>query len=133
LQEQYNGQTLLIWKQHHSLGDGASCMAFMLSLTDEYNTDSMVSIRKIGILQKILLNLSLPLNMIRVFLSFISQPIKVNPLHDGKRDLSGIKHVSTSKDYKLKDIKELSKRLNLTINDILTACLASGVKSYFTI
>jgi hypothetical protein len=54
-----------------------------------------------------------------------------NAFHDGKRQLSGVKNVATSKDFYLADVKLASKNLSVTINDFLTAALASSVKQYF--
>jgi hypothetical protein len=51
-----------------------------------------------------------------------------NPLHDGVRMLNGTKKVATSSDLLLSDLKSISKSLKVTINDLLTACLASTIK-----
>jgi NRPS condensation-like uncharacterized protein len=57
--------------------------------------------------------------------------IKKNPIHDGVKNLSGIKHVATSKDFQLRDVKAAAQARGITINDILTSCLATSVKQYF--
>ena len=54
-----------------------------------------------------------------------------NILHDGKRELSGRKISATSTDILFKDIKLAAKTLKVTINDYITACLATAVKQYF--
>ena len=53
-----------------------------------------------------------------------------NILNDGVKVLSGKKLVYTSSDILFKDVKDCSKALKVTINDLLTACLASGLKQY---
>jgi hypothetical protein len=45
--------------------------------------------------------------------------------------LTGTKKVATSSDLLLNDLKSISKSLKITINDLLTACLASAIKQYF--
>ena len=52
-------------------------------------------------------------------------------IHDGKRELSGQKISSTSSDILFKDIKAAAKHKKVTINDLITACLATGIKQYF--
>jgi hypothetical protein len=54
-----------------------------------------------------------------------------NPLHDGVRKLSGNKLAATSSDFNIQDIKMASKKLNVTINDLMTSALCAGVKQYF--
>lgn len=54
-----------------------------------------------------------------------------NPLHDGKRILTGIKKAASTNDIFFKDVKLASKALGMTINDILTACLTTSVSQYF--
>ena len=51
-----------------------------------------------------------------------------NILHNGKRKLSGKKICATSSDILFKDIRAAAKHKNVTINDLITACLATGVK-----
>ena len=45
--------------------------------------------------------------------------------------MTGRKLVGTSSDIKFKDVKATAKRLNVTINDLLTSCLATAIKQYF--
>lgn len=54
--------------------------------------------------------------------------VKTNLLHDGKRALSGKKKAASSKDFNLSSIKSASKLKKTTINDMITACLATGLK-----
>ena len=49
----------------------------------------------------------------------------------GPRKLSGKKISSTSSDILFKDVKAAAKNKSVTINDLITACMASGVKQYF--
>lgn len=68
----------------------------------------------------------------KVMIESIKVKMLPNPLHDGKRDkLSGEKKAAMTKDYKLFEIKNASKMLRLTINDLITSCLCSSLKQYF--
>lgn len=53
-----------------------------------------------------------------------------NVIHPGggPRKLSGNKLSATSTDILFKDVKAAAKAKNVTINDLITACMATGVK-----
>ena len=52
----------------------------------------------------------------------------LNPLNDGVRKLSGKKISATSSDIRFADVKNASKQLKVTINDMVTACAGTAVK-----
>lgn len=54
-----------------------------------------------------------------------------NCLNDGVRKLNGKKIVDHSKELDFNAIKESSKALGITINDLFTAAVSVGVKKYF--
>jgi len=43
--------TVQIWKQHHSLMDGVSCMGVTASMMDEYSLDYFIKVKSISFLQ----------------------------------------------------------------------------------
>ena len=45
--------------------------------------------------------------------------------------MTGNPVVSSSPKYKLKEIKDLSKKLGVTINDVLMTALSTSLKQYF--
>jgi hypothetical protein len=45
--------------------------------------------------------------------------------------MSGKKISATSSDIKFSDVKNASKQLKVTINDMVTACAATALKQYF--
>jgi hypothetical protein len=54
-----------------------------------------------------------------------------NPLHDGVRNLTGIKKVASSKDYQFSKIKKASQNHGMTINNLVMTCLSATLKEYF--
>lgn len=58
-------QGLWIWKNHHSLCDGISCMALYLSIDNEYDTSKMIKFPKITLLNRLVLKLMIPLSLIK--------------------------------------------------------------------
>jgi hypothetical protein len=57
---------LWIWKNHHSLCDGLSCMALYLSLDNEYDTTKMIKFPKINIWYRIYLWILMPISALQV-------------------------------------------------------------------
>ena len=105
-------------------------MSFILSLADEYDTSALINIRKPTFFQKLFVRVSVPFYLPVLLWRFIKTTFKTHPLHDGKRNLSGVRLVESCKDFALADIKECSKKLHVTINDLMTSCLGSTVKQY---
>jgi len=57
--------------------------------------------------------------------------VKTNLLLKNPRKLSGRKLVATSSDYLFKEVKATAAKLKLSMNDLITACLSTGIKQYF--
>jgi NRPS condensation-like uncharacterized protein len=87
--------------------------------------------RKITWLDKLFIRLSFPFFLPRVAWTIWKIKQDRNPLHDGVRNLSGNKISATSEDIMFNDVKIASKGLKVTINDMITACVASGISQYF--
>jgi len=54
-----------------------------------------------------------------------------NPLHDGKREVTGVKNVALGKKTELAPVKEACKKLGVTVNDMMTCALSIALKRYF--
>ena len=67
----------------------------------------------------------------KIFFSFLARRPSINPLHDGKRNLSGRRLVATGKIYEFSNIKEAAKKHKITINDLVTSCLSTSIQEYF--
>jgi hypothetical protein len=132
-QDDFQGRySLMIYKQHHSMCDGISCMSFHIGQGECYDTSCLLPFpRKISFLERLLVRLSFPFYLPKIIWGVLKTKQDLNPLHDGKRQLSGRKLVSTSKDIKFADVKRASKNLGVTINDLVTSSLGSALKSYF--
>ena len=106
-------------------------MAFIVASGDTYDPTAMVSIKRISFMQKLLLRLSIPFYLPKLFMQCLLNRVVKNPLHDGKRELSGIKLASSSQDFFIRDVKAAAKHKKVTINDMIAACLSTSVKTYF--
>ena len=121
----------MIWKQHHSVCDGASIISYINATGDTYDLDAMIPIRKVPLYKRLLLFLGIPFYLPGAMLASMKTKMLKNPLHDGKRDLSGQRHIATSKLYEFSEIKEAAHRWKETINDFTIACMACALKEYF--
>eukprot|EP00347_Sterkiella_histriomuscorum_P012286 403369170 len=131
-QENYQNKfSVLIWKQHHSFCDGASIVSFINSTAEKYDIDALIPIKRISFWQKLFLRLSIPISFVNLFFSALSTRPKINPLHDGKRQLSGNRLCALGKFYEFSDVKQCARAQKITINDLITSCLSSSIKEYF--
>ena len=51
---------LVVWKSHHSLGDGMSCMAMNLQLADTYDTSKLLPFKEITFWQRCMIRAMTP-------------------------------------------------------------------------
>jgi hypothetical protein len=132
-QEEYQrpDQCLYIWKSHHSFGDGVSQISFHLANGDKYDITNMIPIKKVPFVQRMILRLGFLLYLPRLLGGSLVAKCDRNPLHDGKRELTGVKKAACSGDILFKEVKETSKRMKLTINDMMMSCLSATMKEYF--
>jgi hypothetical protein len=75
----------------------------------------------------------LPYTMIKTFFTNLVMVLflQKNPLHDGKREVTGIKNVALGKKLELAPVKEACKKLGVTVNDLMTCALSIALKRYF--
>ena len=131
-QEDYQSKySIVIYKQHHSLGDGVTMMNYHIGQGDKFQADALMPIRKISFFQRLLIRASFIFALPRLALRILKIKQDRNPLHDGVRKLSGRKVAATSSDILFKDVKDAAKLKKVTINDLITSCLATGIKEYF--
>jgi len=106
-------------------------MNYHIGQGDKFDMDALIPIRKISFFQRLVLRVSSVFYLPRVLYTLLTIRQDRNLLHDGVRKLSGRKLAATSSDILFKDVKAAAKHKGVTINDLVTACLASGVKQYF--
>lgn len=58
-QDDYQGKySIVVYKQHHSLGDGVSCMNYHIGQGDTFDMEALMPIRKVSFIQRLLIRLS---------------------------------------------------------------------------
>eukprot|EP00347_Sterkiella_histriomuscorum_P014567 403360388 len=134
MQENYQEKySIIFYKQHHSMCDGVSCMSHHLThgVSTEFDTTKLFPIKKLSFFERMQIRLAFPFRALFVIKKLAVLKQDINPLHDGKRKLTGVKKAATSSDLKFQDIKAASKKQKCTINDLVTACTATALKEYF--
>lgn len=122
---------ILIWKAHHSLADGISSMGFNLQLDKSYDITKLLPFREISFFERWMVRLMgicyLP---IIIWESYLRRRDR-NPLHDGKRRLTGVKRVALSKGFDFLEIKKSACALNVTINEFMLSALSKATADLF--
>jgi len=74
----------------------------------------------------------LPISGIKTLIRTLTTPQDKNTLHDGlRKNLTGQKVTAVSKEISFPEIKEKSKTLGCTINDLMTTSLVLAISKYF--
>lgn len=84
-----------IWKNHHSLADGISCMSMTLQLDDTYDISKLIKFPKITWVTRAFLKVMLPISFLQTVWKIINLKQDRNYLNDGQRNsLTGKKLLS---------------------------------------
>lgn len=122
---------LVLWKSHHSLADGMSCMAMNLQLSETYDTGKLLPFKEITFWQRCMVRAMIPFYLpIILWESYLRRRDR-NPLHDGSRKLTGEKRVALSKEYDFEIIKKASRSLGVTINELMVSALSVSTAHLF--
>lgn len=128
----YEGDKMvLIWKSHHSFADGVSCMAFHLQIDKEYDISKLIQFPRVRFYWRLFFRLMIPFELIKIGFQELTRKVDVNPLHPANFTLTGKKKAVFSEPIPFQEIKDVSKKLGVTINDLMTASLSVAVKKYF--
>ena len=102
-----------------------------LLLEDEYDIKKLIPFKPIGLVQRCLIRLMVPFYLpIILWESYLRRTDK-NPLHDGRRKLTGVKKVAISKKFDFLTIKQASRSLDITINELMIAALSMAMTGLF--
>ena len=105
-----------------------SSMFVNLQIDETYELSKMIEVKPIPFWLPWMYRMMVPLMIPRMMLREARRRIDKNPLHDGKRHLTGQKKVAMSPRFKFAEIKATSKALGVTINELLTSALWVAIK-----
>jgi len=107
-------------------------MHFHLQQDDKYDTQKVLRMTPQSPWLKWIVRAMLPYTMLKTTLiNTVFNSYTKNPLHDGIRDITGVKNVALGKKIELDPVKVACKRLGVTVNDMMTCALSIALKRYF--
>jgi len=125
---------IMIWKCHHSFGDGISSGSLLLAISKEYDRSYFLSSKDAPWTVRILARVLAPFQIPTIIKnSFLAKP-DFNYFTNKRQNkqLSGNLNCCTSDyDIPVNEIKALSKYKGITINDVIMASLSTALKKVF--
>lgn len=131
--ENHKTCAIQIWKCHHSFMDGVSCMALTASSSREFKRDYFVKSTDASYLQEYLVKLSTIFYIPVLFMNTLFTFRDRNTITKGKKNMTGNVNVSTAKNIDMQELKDLSKKIGVTVNDVLMCATTAALKEYFRI
>jgi len=130
-----NGKDYVIqkWKCHHSLMDGISAMASMGYAAIDYSRDHFIKVKDVTLLQQLLLKISAPFYVPLLLIDTMFSGRDKNIMTKNKKNLTGLVNCSSNKGIDMQSIKDLSKKLGISINDLIMSATSVTLKEYFRI
>lgn len=123
-------ESLVFLKMHHIMSDGLGIATYMSNLVDNFDQKLLPPMRNFKWYDKLMIYITIPYYFVRMTLTFLLYKPDRNPLQDGKL-LSGTKKGSFTKHYSLAKLKEKTKTLNVTFNDLIQTAISITLKEYF--
>ena len=113
--------------------DGVSCMALTAASSKEFKRDYFVKSKDASYLQEFLIKLSIFIYVPVLFLNTIFTSRDRNSITKGKKNMTGKVNVSSAKNIDMQELKDLSKKIGVTVNDVLMCATTAALKEYFRI
>ena len=104
---------------HHSLSDAVSFLCALSSMSEEFGPQYFIKMPKLSLLTQLMIMVGSVFYWPKILLDGIRIKSDRNIFTQNKKNMKGIINANSSKKIKLKELKDLSKKLNVTINDIL--------------
>ena len=125
--------TLIIFKSHHSFCDGVSVMCMAMALSHEYDRSYFIKGKDASLFQRIFTRMSFPFIFPMVlFKTLMMMAPKDNIITKNRESkLTGEMNCSCTGVLKMNEMKDLSKKLGVTINDIVTCSISTSINTIF--
>lgn len=129
--QKIKGFTLL--KGHHSMCDGVSIMCMVLSMTADYSRDYFIKSEDAKWYEALYVRLSSLFQLPKIFVDTIWSTGDDNFItrQRAEKSLCGEVNVQTTKFIDLRLLKGLSKKIKVTINDIVNCALSVSLEQIF--
>ena len=117
-----------VFKNHHCFADGASSISMALAVSSEYDRSYFVGSGDVPYMLRIFTRLSFPFMIPYLIYDALRIKKDDNFLTKNKENLTGKVNCTSCSDLLLKDIKNLSKKVGVTINDLVTAAISMSLQ-----
>ena len=119
-------------KAHHSLADGISVMCLNLFMSAQYDRSYFVKTSDASLLIQIYVRLASLFYMPYTTLKSLGIRADKNFItKDKRKKLTGEMNCQSTGEMKLPEIKELTKKLGVTINDLVTSSISTAFQQIF--
>lgn len=124
-------RSVMVWKCHHAFCDGVSVTSMTLAHSEEYDRSYFVRAVDTTFIQRLMLRAMVPFQIPKLVIqSFLSSPDR-NSLMLNKQRMSGNINISSSPSIDFEALKTTSKKMNVTVNDIILCALTTALHGYF--
>ena len=107
-------------------------MSFSLSMSEEYDRSYFVKSVDLTILQRLAVMAMVPLYVPYILWNSLTLRHDYNVVTvDKKKRLTGTFNCASSNELHMPDIKKLSRRIGVTINDIVTCSISTAMNDFF--
>jgi hypothetical protein len=117
-----------IFKNHHCFSDGASAMSMCLAMSSDYDRSYFVGSGDVPYPIRIITRLAFPFMIPKLIWESLNIRIDENFITKNKQNLSGTTNCTSGSNLKMADIKALSKKLGVTINDLVSSAISISLK-----
>ena len=107
--------------------DGVSGMALTASSTKEYKRDYFIAGKDATFWQELMVKVSIIFYIPMIVMDTIYSNKDKNLITSGKSLMKGNLSVSSSRNLQTQDIKDLSKKCGITVNDVLMCATSSAI------
>ena len=102
-----------------------------MQMDNEYDITKLIPFKKVSFINRCMLRAMVPFYVPVVLWQSYLRRRDRNPLHDGKRKLTGEKRCALSREFDFAEVKKTSRSLNSTINELMISCLQVTVARFF--
>ena len=117
-----------IFKNHHMFADGASSMSMCLAMSSEYDRSYFVGSGDVPYIMRLFTRLSFPFMIPYLIYESLCIRKDDNFMTKNKENLSGIINISCNSELLLSEVKSLSKKIGVTINDLISTAVSIGLQ-----
>ena len=102
-----------------------------LQIDEKYDIEKLLPFKPIGFWQRCAIRAMVPFYLPIILWESYLRSKDRNPLHDGRRKLTGEKKVAISKEFDFLTVKMASRSLGVTINEVMVAALSIAMARLF--